>query len=106
MSWLGDLLKRHLHGDHHESIDDRLRRFRRETCDASLAHGTREAQLEDDLDRALLLIYCLTEACLAKGVFTRDELNTVMHEIDLLDGVADGKLNPAAVRPAGNTPDE
>ncbi len=47
----------------------------------------------------MLLIHTLAEACIAKGVFTREEIAQAAAEIDLLDGTADGKLDPAVVRP-------
>ena len=59
----------------------------------------RVEQLEDDLARSVLLIHTLAEACVQKGVFTREEIAEAAAEIDLFDGVADGKLDPAAVRP-------
>jgi hypothetical protein len=55
--------------------------------------------LEDDLGRALLLIHALSEACLSKGLFTQAELHSFIEAIDVSDGTADGKLDPASQRP-------
>ena len=60
--------------------------------DAELSTGQRIEQLEDDLARAALVIHSLVEMCVRQGVFTADELAVVMEEVDLWDGVADGKL--------------
>ncbi|MDX1946654.1 MAG: hypothetical protein SFU86_14735 [Pirellulaceae bacterium] len=46
--------------------------------------------------RTLLLLHGLTTTLLRKQIVTREELKTVMDEIDLLDGQADGALDPAA----------
>jgi hypothetical protein len=51
----------------------------------------RVEQLEDDAARMALLTLSLAELCVAKGVITEDELAARMREIDLRDGVEDGK---------------
>jgi hypothetical protein len=54
-------------------------------------------ELEDDLCRMSLLVHALTEACIKKGVLTREEISAMAQQVDLLDGQADGKLDPAAL---------
>lgn len=103
MSWLSELAKRHMAKEERESVQERLLRYRREICDTNLERVDRITQLEDDLARAMLLIHSLTEACLTKGVFSREELAAAIRDIDMFDGVADGKLDPAVVRPSKAT---
>jgi len=55
--------------------------------------------LEDDLARMALLVHALSEACVRKGVLTREEITAMIEEVDLADGQADGKLDPAVMRP-------
>ena len=59
-------------------------------------------ELEDDLGRATLIVHALAEACVRKGLLGREEIAAIVDEVDLLDGKADGKLDPAALR----SPDE
>ena len=56
-------------------------------------------ELEDALARTTLALFTLHEACLRKGLLSSDDLNAVMDEIDLRDGVRDGKLNPESLKP-------
>jgi len=84
-----------------ESYDECLSRMRCLGGEPTSPVSARVEQLEDDLARALLLIHTLTQACIRKGVFTRAEIAQTAAEVDLLDGVADGKLDPAVVRPKG-----
>jgi hypothetical protein len=86
-----------------EQIDRLNRQIRRaERSQSSVeAHLADELdQLSNDLGRALLLLHSLVETCVRKGVLTRDEIREVAREIDLADGVADGKVDPARLRPA------
>jgi len=101
MSWLTNFISGNPSRKRRESHDERLARMRRVGGEPTTPTSDRVAQLEDDLARALLLIHTLTEACLRKGVFTRAEIAQTAAEVDLLDGVADGKLDPAVVRPRG-----
>jgi hypothetical protein len=100
MSW-----SRYLNNDwwQTEQIEAMNRRIR--SAQSSRAAG--DARLEDDIEqlsndlgRALLLLHSLVETCVRKGVLTRDEIREAAREIDLADGVADGKVDPAVVRPA------
>jgi hypothetical protein len=49
-------------------------------------------ELDEDVGRMALLLRALVEACLRKGVFTREELAALIARVDLLDGAADGRL--------------
>ena len=57
-------------------------------------------ELEADVGRLALVVVTLTETIVRKGVATREELRTLVSEVDVLDGAADGKFDPAALRPA------
>lgn len=54
--------------------------------------GERIADLEQELGETALLLRALTELCLARGVLTAEELSARAEELDLLDGVADGRI--------------
>ena len=81
-----------------ETFDECIERLRSDAAD-EIPAVDRVALLEDDLARALLVIHTLTEACIQRGVFTREELNQMAAQVDVWDGVADGKLDPAVIRP-------
>ena len=51
------------------------------------------------MSRALLLLQSLAELSVAKGVVTREEIAAMAERVDMEDGVADGKLDPAVMRP-------
>lgn len=70
---------------------------------ARLRLQQRVEELEDDLARVGLLTMALAKLCVEKGVLTADELNARMSEIDLADGVEDGKAPPDALEPGGGT---
>lgn len=54
--------------------------------------------LEEELARAVLVIHTLLEVCVRKGVFSKADFQQVVDEIDFLDGMIDGKLDPRALR--------
>lgn len=68
-------------------------RQRRQTTEA------RVMELEDDLARTLLLVQSLAEVCIAKGLLSRDDIAEMARQVDLSDGVEDGKLDPQTIRP-------
>jgi hypothetical protein len=84
---------------HSEMLDAKLKRFRAGSLGSRIHTEDRVNQLEDDVSRALLLLQALTETCIAKGVLTRDELAAMAEQVDLSDGVADGKLDLQTIRP-------
>ncbi len=49
------------------------------------------AELEKQNAELALYVRTLFEVCKAKGVFTDDEFNAKFKELDLLDGVEDGR---------------
>jgi hypothetical protein len=55
-------------------------------------------QLEGDLGRVALLARALADACIRKGLLTSDELAAMIAEVDVIDGVPDGRLDPKALR--------
>lgn len=98
MSWLTNSISRYVSGEQCETYDQCVSRLRQEQLGPNVTTADRIEQLEDDLARAVLLIHTLTEACILKGIFTRDEIARAANEIDLFDGAADGKLDPAVLR--------
>ncbi len=54
--------------------------------------------LEEELARAVLVIHTLLEVCVRKEVFSKEEFRQVVDEMDFLDGIMDGKLDPRALR--------
>ena len=105
MGWLTHSIKKYLAEGQYETYEQCVARLRESN---NTPHGgttaDRAAQLEDDLARAVLMIHTLVEACVRKGVFTREEIAQVSAQIDLLDGTADGQLDPAVVRPTPPPP--
>ena len=99
MSWLTNSIKRSLNLQQAESFEQCVSRLRETNVGTLVTTAQRIAQLEDDLARAALVIHSLVEVCIRQGVFTADEIARVTAEVDLLDGVADGKLDPATTRP-------
>jgi hypothetical protein len=99
MGWLTHSLNKYLSEGHCETYEEYVARLRRSNAPPISTTVDRMTQLEDDLARAVLIIHTLVEACVRKGVFTREEIAQVSAEVDLWDGVADGQLDPATVRP-------
>ena len=64
-----------------------------------IAQRDRIESLEKGLGVATLLAQSLAEACIRKGVLKPNEIAAVVDELDLVDGVRDGMLNPEVVRP-------
>lgn len=60
-------------------------------------------ELEEDLGRIALLCRALAEVCIKKGVLTHNELAAMIGEVDLADGVQDGRLDPKKLRPGQGT---
>jgi len=98
-NWTSLAISKYFSTRHGELLDDKLKRFRSNTLDTRIQLVDRVNQLEDDLSRTLLLLQALTEACIAKGVLTREELAAMAEQVDLSDGVADGKLDLQTIRP-------
>lgn len=68
---------------------DRLQSEIRQAPDPMLVVGP----LMDRVDRLELLCKSLTELIISKGVATREELSVVTQQLDLADGVEDGKIS-------------
>ena len=80
----------------------RRRRMERKARRAGAGQEMAEARLDEveaDLGRTVLLAMTVNQLLIQKGVLTQAEIDLVAQQVDLLDGVADGKLNPAFVRP-------
>ncbi len=80
-------------------IKERERRRRNQRLRQRRADQQRLEALEDHLARVAMLARGLADACLAKGVFTKEELARFLLEADLADGVEDGGLDPSVVLP-------
>jgi hypothetical protein len=82
-----------------KKLDAKLRAVRHSGFSPERELRDRVEELEDDLGRALLLLHAVCEASLSKGLFTQSELDRFIEAIDVSDGRADGKLDPATQRP-------
>ncbi|MDY0166504.1 MAG: hypothetical protein RBS80_08165 [Thermoguttaceae bacterium] len=71
---------------------------------ASEEKEQRVRQCEDDLASMLLLAAGVRRALLDAGALDKADLAAAIRRMDLADGVADGKLDPAATRPAPQPP--
>jgi hypothetical protein len=84
------------------SIEERHRNLRRRLV-ANAIRGQSAAQtlqsIDDDLRRVALVVRGVTELCVAKGIFTREELEAALLEVDLADGVGDARLDPKVCKP-------
>lgn len=60
--------------------------------------------LQFNFSRTLLLLQALVQTLLRKKVISREELQAVIREFDLLDGREDNQLDPAAVPGMQPTP--
>ncbi len=81
----------------------RLQQHRKARCQRVVDCSVRKQRLrqgEDDLGAMLLLAAGVRGALLAAGVLDRTDLVEAIRRMDLADGVADGRLTPAATRPA------
>lgn len=58
--------------------------------------------LEKDLGYVSLVLGALVQQLDAKGTLSRDDLRTVLAELDELDGVKDGRLDIDILRGMGN----
>ena len=79
----------------------RMWRRWRATSDAT---EQRFRQCQDDLASMLLLAAGVRRALLDAGALEKADLTEAIRRMDLADGVADGKLNPAVTRPAPQPP--
>ena len=85
-----------------DEVDRRLELHRKrqtETRRNISAQETRIAELERNLGRVALLSRALAEACLQAGVLNLDALKAKIVEVDLADGVEDGRLDPRVALP-------
>jgi hypothetical protein len=63
------------------------------------AVDSRLDETEADLGRTLLLTMSVNQILVRKGFLSPAEIAHVAGELDMADGIADGKLDPATVRP-------
>lgn len=92
MGYFDDLFKPEFLFDteHQQRADiERLQRSIEATPDI----GVMVRPLADRVDRLELLCKSLTELIISKGLATREELSVVTQQLDLADGVEDGKIS-------------
>ena len=85
-------------------MEERERRRRQQQRRWRRADHERIQELEDQLARVAMLARGLADACLAKGVLTREELAHFLLEADLADGAQDGGLDPSVALPGEDKP--
>lgn len=102
MDWMRYLAPEWWQMEKINQIDQQLRSLRRQESQVRADASTEIDDLASDLGKAMLLVHSLIELCVRKGVMTRAEIAAVINELDLRDGVADGRLGPPrhkSVRP-------
>lgn len=58
-----------------------------------------QLELEQGLARVALVVRAMADLCIARGIFTSEQLLAQLSEADLADGVQDGGLDPKLVIP-------
>lgn len=91
MSWSRYFLSDYLTRREFKQVDRQLRSQRRIQMSARRELRERIQDLEDENGRLALMVRALTEACIRKGVFSRDELQQIATEVDLWDGADDDR---------------
>jgi len=94
VTWTRYLLHDFWTAEELNAIDRRFERTRRARMRSSRTTDARISELEDDVARLTLVVKALSEAVVAQGAVSREDLSAWLERIDLLDGVADGKLDP------------
>jgi hypothetical protein len=97
MSWTRYFLHDYFTAKELDRIDHNLRRLRSSRARSDSELRDRIDELEDDLARLTLLVHAMAETCVRKGLLSRKEISRMADELDLLDGCADGKLDPGAL---------
>jgi len=77
----------------------RMARKGRRMADGQQAVEGRLDEVEVDLGRTLMLTMAVNQILVRKGFLTPAEIARVAGDLDMADGIADGKLDPAVVRP-------
>jgi len=85
-------------GRHRRRVERKARRMASDQA----AYRSRLDDAESDLGRTLLLAMAVNRTLVAKGVLSTREITQVAQQLDLSDGVEDGKLAPAQFRDAGS----
>ena len=106
MSWTRYLLHDFFTASELNRIDASMRKQRMSESRVRAGQNDRLEELEDELARMALLTRALSEACLAAGVFTREQLGEILHRIDAEDGVVDGRLGGAEQNEPPQTPNQ
>lgn len=106
MSWTRYLLHDFFTASEFNRIESELKKDNRKKRAADRQLLAEVDRLKDDLGRAYLMISALTELCLRKDLISEDELSQVMRDIDLTDGVEDGKLATQAEDEQPKTPEQ
>ena len=77
-------------------MHDDLKQSQREASHARARATESLESLAENLSRSLLLVHSLMEGLVRKGLITREEIAAVAAQLDMLDGQADGKLDPGS----------
>ncbi|MBO47015.1 MAG: hypothetical protein CMJ96_09005 [Planctomycetes bacterium] len=85
----------------HDQHKRALARARKLNIKRSVALKERVSQLEGDVGYLALLLGSLLNRTAQKGVVTQEEIQSVMSELDELDGVVDGSLDIQILRNLG-----
>jgi hypothetical protein len=104
MSWMRELFRDFFPAQELNRLDAAMERRRSRAAAERIDLRAHILEVEDDLARLALVVHALAETCLKKGVLTREEIAAMMAKVDLLDGVADGKLDPSVMRPVDEPP--
>jgi hypothetical protein len=86
-----------------EMLDRNRRRLAQKGRRLAALESTLEARMDEaeaDLGRAILLAFAVKGLLVHKQILTTRDISEVASELDLKDGTADGRLDPAAVRPS------
>ena len=106
MGWMRYLVHDFWTASELDRIDREMYARRRTEQRGRIELRQRVEELEDDLGRVALLARALAEACLQKGILTRNEVAAMASKVDLADGVQDGQLDPRRLSPPLDGPDK
>jgi len=80
---------------HMRSVEQRARRNR-----SAARRG--ELKLEQGLTRVAMVVRAMADLCIARGIFTSEQLLAQLSDADLADGVQDGGLDPELAIPGSH----
>lgn len=87
-----------------DKLDARMALLRSQDRVRQAGMKQRIEALERDLGRVALVTRALADVCVAKGLFTQEQLVRQIHDVDALDGVLDQRLSADVVLPGQSKP--